>query len=136
MDVTTIAACLCYKGNSWVPSLFDNAVASCAPWVKTADPTDYQGFTSNFLDFCTDVGDVRNAASTPTAPVTRTTQSAKTTPHSPASITPVATTVILGTPTPTVSSTSSNALRILDFGGSMKALGLSGLVVTMAFAFL
>jgi hypothetical protein len=135
MDVTTIAACLCYSGNSWVPSLFDNAVASCATWVRTADPTDYQGFTSNFLDFCTDVGDVLNAPSTPTAPVARTTQSTKTTPHTTAPITPQPTTVQLGASTPTVS-TKSSALRIQDFGGPMKALGLSWLVVAMAFAFL
>ncbi len=136
MDATAIAACLCYSGNSWVPSLFDNAVASCAPWVQTADPTDYQGFTSNFLDFCTDVGDVLNTPSTPTAPVIRTTPSAKTTTHNPASITPVATTVVLQTPNPTVSSKSSNALRILDFGGSTKALRVSWLVVAMVLAFL
>jgi len=132
MDVTSIAACLCYSGNSWVPSVFDNAVASCAPWVQTADPTLYQGFTSNFLGFCTEVGDVLNTPSTPTEPVVIPTPTAKTTPHNPASITPVATTVIIASPT--VSTKSSNALRILDFGGSMKALGLSWLVIAMVFA--
>jgi hypothetical protein len=133
MDVTAVAECLCYTSTSWVPARFDGAAASCANVIKTAYPTDYQGFTSDFLNFCTDAGNVMNTPLTPTA--TRTTQSPKTTVRNTNSITPQPTTVVLGsTLTPSVSTKSSSGLRLRVYGRSIKVLGSSWLVVTLALA--
>ena len=35
---TEQAECLCYEGTSWVPSIFDGWVATCASWAKPATP--------------------------------------------------------------------------------------------------
>lgn len=144
LDMTfgAIAACVCYTSStSWIPGRFDSAVASCANVYKTADPTDYPIITS-ILDLCTLVGDVVNTPDSGlmTPPVTSTTQSRKVTPttvQNPVGITPKPTTVVLGSsPSPSISTRSSNALRLLAYGGSMKALGSAWIIVTLALALL
>jgi len=51
------APCLCYSSTSWDPSLFDNAVATCAEYASTAVPSDYSAFSA-LEGFCTSVGNV------------------------------------------------------------------------------
>jgi hypothetical protein len=61
------APCLCYSSTSWDPSVFDNAVATCAEYVSTAIPSDYSVFSA-LEGFCTSVGNVlaTTTAATPT----------------------------------------------------------------------
>ena len=138
MSFGAIAACVCYTSStSWVPARFDSAAASCANVFKTGDPTDYPQFTADFLNFCTEVGDVVNTPDTPLSPTVTRTASPKTTARktSSNSITPVPTTDVLGsTPTPVVSTKLSSALRLLAYEGSMKVLSSSCLIVTLAVA--
>lgn len=57
MEASSQAPCLCYSSASWSPDGFDDPVSSCANFVKTGSPSDYQVF-SNLAGFCSDVGDV------------------------------------------------------------------------------
>jgi hypothetical protein len=138
LDMTygAIAACLCYTSStSWIPTRFDGAAASCANVVKTGDPTGYVAFTSDFLNLCTEVGDVVNTPDSPlkTPPVTTTTQ--RTTAQSTPKVTPIPTTVVLGSsPSASVTTKSSNALQVLAGEGSMWVLVSSWLIFTILFA--
>lgn len=57
MDPTLQAPCLCYSSTDWSPQTFDNAVLTCAEFVKTASPSDYSVFSA-LEGFCTSIGDV------------------------------------------------------------------------------
>jgi hypothetical protein len=52
------AKCLCYvSSSSWCPTAFDNAVATCAGYAQTAEPSVY-GTMSALGGFCADIGNV------------------------------------------------------------------------------
>ncbi len=57
LQPTAQAHCLCYSSTSWMPSIFDNAVGSCANYASTALPAAYQPL-ANLEGFCESVGDV------------------------------------------------------------------------------
>lgn len=63
------ALCICYDGTTWDPSYFDNAVAQCASYAQTADPTDYASIAS-LEGFCTKEGPVGGGGSTTAATTT------------------------------------------------------------------
>jgi hypothetical protein len=116
MAPSLMAPCLCYSSTSWMPTVFDDAVSTCADFISTADAMDYSSFTSHYLDFCTEVGDVLN---TPTQTIVHQTAAA-----------PVPTTVVLSPSTiPTVSSKPSSGLRVLPCQGLGKIWGSCCLIV-------
>jgi hypothetical protein len=57
LQPTVQAHCLCYSSTSWMPSIFDNAVESCADYASTAVPAAYQPL-ANLEGFCEGVGDI------------------------------------------------------------------------------
>lgn len=79
---TEQAECLCYEGTSWVPSIFDGWVATCASWAKTSDPTDYT-IVDSWAGLCTNVGPV---TATPTPLATAKTPAATPTSNAIASL--------------------------------------------------
>ncbi|KAK3939848.1 hypothetical protein QBC46DRAFT_139199 [Diplogelasinospora grovesii] len=46
-----LASCFCYDGSGTYNTKFDDYASSCAPWAKTADPTDYS-LIQVFETFC------------------------------------------------------------------------------------
>lgn len=50
------ASCLCYVSEAWCPSVFDNAVGSCAGYAMTADASVWPA-VSAMVSFCGSVGD-------------------------------------------------------------------------------
>jgi hypothetical protein len=46
LQPTAQAHCLCYSGTSWKPTIFDNAVKTCADYASTAVPGAYQPLAS------------------------------------------------------------------------------------------
>ena len=145
LDYGSIAACFCYTSTtSWIPNRFDSAALSCANAIETAHPSDYSTFYSDFVGLCTAVGDVVNS------PVVTTTVLPKTSPKTTArtttpAITPVPTTVAIGggggggggsPATSTIVSKTNGAPRLMAYESSMKILGSSWLLVTLAFALL
>jgi ribosomal protein S18 len=89
------ALCICYDGTTWDPSYFDDAVAQCASYAQTADPTDYSSIAS-LEGFCTKEG--------PVAPTTATT-----TPKPVSTAAPVTTHTVVAT---TATATSAGAAGI------------------------
>ncbi|TAQ85432.1 hypothetical protein B7494_g6255 [Chlorociboria aeruginascens] len=59
---TSQAPCLCYSSTVWNPTLFDNAVETCADYASTAVPSAY-GAIANLEGFCSIVGDIKHPAS-------------------------------------------------------------------------
>jgi len=66
------APCICYSSRTWVPNLFDGAIATCAAFVSTAIPTDYS-IVAALTGFCSSVGNVLVSTGMTTATATRTT---------------------------------------------------------------
>ncbi|CAG8959302.1 hypothetical protein HYFRA_00013072 [Hymenoscyphus fraxineus] len=79
----TQATCLCYSSTSWIPSVFDSSVSSCAQYVKTVDPQDYS-VIANLGGFCSSAGNVRgnNIATSTRTPTSPTAASTTTAPSS------------------------------------------------------
>jgi hypothetical protein len=74
------AKCLCYvSSSSWCPTAFDNAVATCAGYAQTADPSVYSEMTA-LGGFCAGVGDFLATPTTPASYSVATTLSAMTSP--------------------------------------------------------
>ncbi|KAF7115358.1 hypothetical protein CNMCM5793_002174 [Aspergillus hiratsukae] len=63
MDSATQASCLCYTSTTWVPDVWDNAVASCATEAAAASCMSIASVPSEFQGLCHSVG-------TPTPPST------------------------------------------------------------------
>ena len=61
------ASCLCYSSSTWVPTIFDNAVATCAEYAYSALPKNAYSLASSYEGFCTKVGDI-SAKNTPLTP--------------------------------------------------------------------
>jgi hypothetical protein len=57
LQPTAQAHCLCYSSTSWRPSIFDNAVKTCADYAFTAAPGAYNPL-ANLEGFCQGIGDV------------------------------------------------------------------------------
>ncbi|CAG8977460.1 hypothetical protein HYALB_00011808 [Hymenoscyphus albidus] len=92
----TQATCLCYSSTSWIPSVFDNSVSSCAQYVKTVDPQDYS-VIANLGGFCSSAGNVRGnniatSTRTPTSPTAASTTAAPSSLSPSPTITPGPTT--------------------------------------------
>jgi hypothetical protein len=62
LSATLQAPCLCYSSSSWDPTLFDNAVESCASYASTAIPSAYAPIAS-LQGFCSSVGNINYPAS-------------------------------------------------------------------------
>ncbi|KAF7853068.1 hypothetical protein EAF04_010807 [Stromatinia cepivora] len=60
------APCLCYSSSTWIPTVFDKAVQTCANFASTAVPDAYPAFV-NLEGFCGNIGNIRTAGSS-TAP--------------------------------------------------------------------
>jgi len=80
------ASCICYTGATWNPTGFDGPVQTCADFLKTADVSDYENY-STFIGFCSKEGDVVGGSGSPStrpaktlAAATSTLAAAKTTP--------------------------------------------------------
>lgn len=60
MDFTQEASCLCYSGNVWQPSVFDNAFQTCFIHLSTASPSQFtaMGGTDLITTPCIKAGDV------------------------------------------------------------------------------
>lgn len=102
------APCLCYSSSSWAPSIFDDAIKTCADFASTADPENYSDL-AHFEGFCTFAGDVLK---TPAAKSASTTSvAAKSTPSSTASVTtaPPTTSPPTTSPPSTASSVALNS---------------------------
>lgn len=54
------AHCLCYSSTSWIPSIFDNAVKTCADYASKDVPGAYQPL-ANLEEFCQGIGDVETS---------------------------------------------------------------------------
>jgi len=57
LQPTSQVHCLCYSSTSWRPSIFDNAVKTCADYAFTAAPGAYNPL-ANLKGFCQGIGDV------------------------------------------------------------------------------
>jgi hypothetical protein len=57
LQPTAQAHCLCYSSTSWRPSIFDNAVKTCADYAFTAAPGAYNPL-ANLEGFCQGIDDV------------------------------------------------------------------------------
>ncbi|KAI9648162.1 hypothetical protein NHQ30_002794 [Ciborinia camelliae] len=55
------APCLCYSSSTWIPTVFDKAVQTCANFASTAVPGAYPAFV-NLEGFCGNIGNVRSSA--------------------------------------------------------------------------
>ncbi|KAH6669588.1 hypothetical protein B0J14DRAFT_599018 [Halenospora varia] len=91
MAETKQAPCLCYSSTSWVPGIFDGAVATCASYASTAAPSDYSALHA-LEGFCTSVGNVRIASASASTTNKAATTSGATTAVSTPAITSKATT--------------------------------------------
>ncbi|KAH8679771.1 hypothetical protein BGZ60DRAFT_400649 [Tricladium varicosporioides] len=91
MSVSKQAPCLCYSSATWVPGVFDGAIATCASYYSTASPTDYSVYHA-FEGFCTSAGNVRVASTSASTTSKAATTSGATTAVSTPAITSKATT--------------------------------------------
>ncbi|KAF7958304.1 hypothetical protein EAE96_001855 [Botrytis aclada] len=73
------AQCLCYDSSKWVPTIFDNAVQTCANFASTAVPSAYPAFV-NLEGFCGNVGNVIMTTGPATISPITTPESSSTTP--------------------------------------------------------
>ncbi|CAD6442353.1 8b93a3d3-bc37-4385-9829-e4274e3280da [Sclerotinia trifoliorum] len=56
------ASCLCYSSSTWIPTVFDKAVQTCANFASTAVPDAYPAFV-NLEGFCGNIGNIKTARS-------------------------------------------------------------------------
>ncbi|KAG9241350.1 hypothetical protein BJ878DRAFT_233363 [Calycina marina] len=93
---TVQADCLCYSSSTWVPSIFDQAIATCADYASTALPADAYSLALYYEGFCTKVGEIHNGGGKSTAPAV----SPSTPKPSPAIsvVTPIQTPTLTSTP--------------------------------------
>ncbi|QSZ36357.1 hypothetical protein DSL72_006233 [Monilinia vaccinii-corymbosi] len=72
------ASCLCYSSSTWIPTIFDHAVQTCANFASTAAPSAYPAFV-NLEGFCGNLGNIQNSSGPATAATTTTTTTTTTT---------------------------------------------------------
>ncbi|APA09275.1 predicted protein [Sclerotinia sclerotiorum 1980 UF-70] len=63
------ASCLCYSLSTWIPTVFDKAVQTCANFASTAVPDAYPAFV-NLEGFCGNIGNIKTGESPVTSPST------------------------------------------------------------------
>ena len=106
--------CLCYSSTAWDPDPFDNAIATCANFVKTADPTDYSVWTS-LEGFCANAGPLTTSQ----------------TPNSSPTMTPRPTAVTQASSTHTNGVPSNPELNVGNLGAIGSLLGFFGFVMAL-----
>ncbi|ESZ92747.1 hypothetical protein SBOR_6859 [Sclerotinia borealis F-4128] len=94
------APCLCYSSSTWIPTLFDKAVQTCAIFASTAVPGAYPAFV-NLEGFCGNIGNIRtsgpatiSASTTPVSTTSASTTSGSFIPAIPTTASPACATAI------------------------------------------
>ena len=114
---TSQANCLCYSSSLWVPTIFDNAVATCADYASTALAKDAYSLALSYGGFCTKVGDINaklvpstpTPTPSPTPPVIIPTPTPPAIIPTPTPVVPVISTTPIVDPTPAPSPTTTPA---------------------------
>jgi hypothetical protein len=119
--------CLCYSSTAWDPYPFDNAIATCANFVKTADPADYPIITS-MESFCAIAGPLTLSAA-PTASIAEplTSNAAPTVTV----VNPVHTTISGAATTPTGGAQQMFEPGVVNLGILSALFGVAGMVVAL-----